>query len=147
MIRKTTKKSAFLITGVFLCLLIYLSACAQWFGFPAYYDSTTYKQLTDLKPRVLMLYDKFSGEIKDQSKIEQIRLKFAQIYEYEKGKGLKNVETYSQIDLIRNMFEGQVRDRMQNGIWSEAHLHNQKVNISEAFDIAIQTEKLKNKNI
>jgi hypothetical protein len=57
------------------------------------------------------------------------------------------VETYSQIDLIRNMFEGQVRDRMQNGSWSEAHLHNQKVNISEAFDIAIQTEKLKNKNI
>jgi len=147
MIDKSRNNRLFLIFVFFLCLLLYLNACARWLGFPTYYDSTTYKQLTDLKPKVLMLYDKFSGEITDQSKIEEIRLKFAQIYEYEKGKGLKNVETYSQIDLIRKMFERQVFDRLQNGFWSEAHLHNQKVNISEAFDIAIQTENLKNKNI
>jgi len=136
----------FLIPLFTIALLLYLSACAQWFGFPVYYDSTTYKQLTDLKPRVLLLYDKFLTTKVDQQKIEEIRLKFAQIYEYEKGKGVKNVETFSQIELIRKMYERHVIDRLENGNWSEVHLHNQKENISEAFDIAIQTENLKNKN-
>jgi hypothetical protein len=126
--------------------LFLFSGCAQWFGFPAYYDSTSYKQLTDLKPRILFLYDKFANEKTDETKIEDIRLKFAQIYEYEKGKGIRNVETYSQVELIRKMFERHVNDRLQNGVWSEAHLENQKENISEAFDVAIQTENQKNRN-
>ena len=140
------KRETMLRLLFFTLLFFYLNACAQWLGFPAYFDPTTYKQLTDLKPRVQLLYDKFTEEKVDQKIIEEIRLKFAQIYEYEKGKGVKNVETYSQIDLIRKIFERQVHDRLQNGVWSEVHLQNQKENISEAFDIAIKTENLKNKN-
>ena len=147
MIIKIKNKPVFLRLAFVLYILLYLNACAQWLGFPAYYDATTYKQLTDLKPRVLNLYDKFTGEQTDQGKIEDIFLKFDQMYEYERGKGIKNVETYSQIDIIRKMFRRQVSDRLQNGIWSEAHMLNQKENIGAAFDIAIQTEYLKNKNI
>jgi hypothetical protein len=136
------------IRSVLLTILLLLSSgCAQWFGFPAYYDPTTYKQLTDLKPEVLRFYNKFTTEKIDQEKIDDICLKFERIYEYEKGKGLKNVETYRQIEIIQHLFERQVNDRLQNGVWSPVHLNNQKENISEAFDIAIRTENLKNKNI
>ena len=63
-------------------------------GFPTYYDATTYKNLTDLKTEVIMLYDSFSKEKIDSIKIDKITLKFAQIYEYEKGKGEKERSWY-----------------------------------------------------
>ena len=48
--------------------------------------------------------------------------------------------------MIEEMFDRHVKDRITNGVWSETHLDNQKENIAEAFDIAIRTESLKNKN-
>ena len=129
-----------------LVLMIHLSGCANWIGFPEYFDPTTYKNLTDLKPEVMMLYDTFTKETPDDKKLEKIRLKLAQIYEYEKGKGDKNRETYTQIKMIDDMFERHIKNRIENGAWSKTHLENQKENIGEAFDIAIHTESLKNKN-
>ena len=76
-----------------------------------------------------------------------LTLKLAQIYEYERGKGEKNKETFLQIRMIEEMFKRHINDRMKNGLWSDSHLNNQKENIAEAFDIAIRTENLKNKNI
>jgi hypothetical protein len=142
-------RSCFLIKYInliFLVLMIYLSGCATWMGFPAYFDPTTYKNLTDLKPEIMMLYDTFTKETPDEKKIEKIHLKLAQIYEYEKGKGDKNRETYTQIKMIAGMFENHIDDRIENGTWSKTHLENQKENIGEAFDIAIRTESQKNKN-
>jgi hypothetical protein len=130
---------------VFCFLLLFLlSGCAH-FGFPTYYDPTTYKTLTDLKPEVGMLYNTFKGP-GDPKAIDAVRLKLAQTYEYEKGKGAQNAETTEQIEIISEMFEDHVRDRVKNGQWSEAHLENQKALIAKAFDIAIKTERLKNKN-
>lgn len=111
-----------------------------------YYDPTTYKNLTDLKPRVAALYDSFVDDAVDTKAIGAIRLELAQVYEYEKGKGEKNRETTAQVDLILKMFERHVADRVNGIPWSEAHLQNEKENIEELFDIAIQTERLKNKN-
>ena len=68
------------------------------------------------------------------------------MYEYEKGKGGKNKETYEQIRIIQNMFERHVNDRLNSGTWSKINLDNLKKNIVDAFDIAIKTERLKNKN-
>jgi hypothetical protein len=127
-----------------LSVLLYLSSCAH-IGI-TYYDPTTYKNLTDLKPEVTALYDTFTNDTIDKDKISAIRLKLAQMYEYEKGKGEKNKETYEQIRIIQNMFERQVSDRLKNGKWNSAHASNQKQMISEAFDIAIETEAKKNKN-
>jgi hypothetical protein len=126
--------------------MVSINGCANWMGFPTYYDATTYKNLTDLKPEVMMLYDTFLKETVNEDKIGRINLKFAQIYEYEKGKGEKNRETYVQIGLIKEIFNRHVKDRHDNGIWSNTHLENQKENIAEAFDIAIRTENQKNKN-
>lgn len=129
-----------------LFLLLYISGCAHLLGFVTYYDPITYKNLTDLKPEVIVLYGTFTGDSVDTDKIAVIRLKLAQIYEYEKGKGAKNIETTKQIKIIQEMFERHVNGRIKNGKWTVTHLNNQKQNIAEAFDIAIQTEILKNKN-
>jgi hypothetical protein len=114
--------------------------------FPSYYDPTTFKNLTDLKPQVSRLYDSFASDSVDKDEINKISLKMDQAYEYEKGKGEKNIETYKQISIINKMFERNVKDRLDNGKWSETHLENNKQLIIKAFDIAIETEGLKNKN-
>ena len=111
-----------------------------------YYDPTTYKNLTDLKPVVSALYDTFIEKEIDKKEVALVRLKLAQAYEYEKGKGETNTETTHQMKTIRDMFERHVQDRMKNGKWSKEHLDNVKENMEEAFDIAIATERLKNKN-
>ena len=127
-----------------ILLLFYLLGCS-YLGFTTYYDITTYKNLTDLKPEVIALYETFTQESVDSERITDTRLKFAQIYEYEKGKGVRNRETYSQIKIIQEMFERHVEDRMKGKKWNEAHSNNMKQNIAEAFDIAIKTEARKNK--
>lgn len=128
-----------------LLALLSLSGCAHLLGL-SYFDPTTYKNLTDLKPEVMVLYDTFTRDTVDEEKIASVRLKLAQTYEYEKGKGEKNVETTKQIEIIQGMFERHVNNRVTQGKWNESHLMNQKENMAEAFDIAIQTERLKNKN-
>ena len=135
-----------LILSILLTLLFFLIAGCSSLGFITYYDPTTYKSLTDLKPEVLALYDTFTNNAMSDDTIHAIRLKLAQIYEYEKGKGDKNEETYKQIRIIQKMFERHMQDRINNGLWDETHLNNTKKNISDAFDIAIKTERLKNKN-
>jgi len=128
-----------------LLILMYLSGCAHVLGAITYFDPTTYKNLTDLKPEVTALYDTFTGDTVDNGQISAICLKLAQMYEYEKGKGEKNKETYTQIRIIQTMFEKHVSDRLRDGKWSMTHANNQKETIAEAFDIAIKTEALKNK--
>lgn len=135
-----------LIVTNLLFLLLYLSGCAHLLGFATYYDPVTYKNLTDLKPEVIALYETFTGDSVDTNQIAAIHLKLAQMYEYENGKGAKNIETTKQIKIIQEMFERHIADRIKNGKWNETHLNNQKQNMAEAFDIAIQTERLKNKN-
>src|SRR5579885_1367789 len=105
-----------------------------------YYDPTTFKNLTDLKPDVVELYEGFGEKSLDSARIAAIRLKLSQIYEYEKGKGEKNAETYQQIDKIRDMYKRHVANRLRNGPWTPAFLGDKVEEISRAFDIAIQTE-------
>jgi hypothetical protein len=135
------------ILKVSLSFLLLLSCgCAHLLGLVTYYDHTTYKNLTDLKPEVIALYDTFSTDSIDMTKIAAIRLKLAQIYEYENGKGAKNAETTKEVKIIQKMFERHVNDRLTEGKWSDAHTNNKKGNIADAFNEAIETEVLKNKN-
>ena len=87
-----------------LAIIVILYGCAGILGGITYYDPTTYKNLTDLKPQVLALYNTFTGDPVDSDEIDVIRLKLAQVYEYEKGKGEKNAETIEQIQIIQEMF-------------------------------------------
>ncbi|WDT81830.1 MAG: hypothetical protein MPW14_08990 [Candidatus Manganitrophus sp.] len=63
-----------------------------------------------------------------------------------RGKGEKNRETARQIGLILEMFSRHIQERKNKGKWSEAQIQNRWENMEEAFDIAISTERLKNKN-
>lgn len=111
-----------------------------------YFDPTTYQYLTELKPRIIILYDSFTQEHIDSLEVKAIQLKFAQILEYEKGKGETNSETIRQIEIIQEMFEDHVDGRLAEGPWSDTVLANYKENIRDAFDKAIQTEWSKNPN-
>ena len=145
--RRTDFVKDYGVTGaVFLMVLLLLTGCAGVLGFVTYYDPQTYKNLTELKPEVLSLYDTFTADAIDSSRIAGVRLKLDQVYEYEKGKGKKNEDQARQIKSLQEMFARHVNDRMGAGKWNEAHLNNQKENIAQAFDIAIQTERNKNKN-
>jgi len=139
-------KSSSLGISLLLCLALTQFSCASFLGFPSYFDATTYKSLTDLKAETLFLYDTFATDSLDEAEVTATRLKLAQIYEYEKGKGEQNKETREQVEIIQQMFGRHLGDRAKNGKWSAVHLVNQKTNLAEAFDIAIATERLKNKN-
>ncbi len=142
----TTQGKKTIPRAIIFSLLVTLFLSVRCLSFVSYYDPTTYLSLTELKPEVAFLYGTFATDSVDLKEISEIRLRLAQVYEYEKGKGLRNKETYEQIEIIQNMFERHVKDRLEEGRWSEEHLMNTKINIQEAFDIAIQTERLKNKN-
>jgi hypothetical protein len=139
-------KSSSLAISLLLFLVLTQSSCASILGFPSYYDATTYKSLTDLKAETLFLYDTFTTDSLDEAKLTALRLKLAQVYEYEKGKGENNKETREQVEIIQQMFGRHLSDRVKNGKWPAVHLTNQKTNLADAFDIAIATERLKNKN-
>ncbi|MCX5782010.1 MAG: hypothetical protein NT145_04825 [Elusimicrobia bacterium] len=128
----------------FTVLLFFMLGCAN-LGHITYYDSTTYKSLTDLKPEVLSVYDNYASENIDEIKVAQTKLKIAQLFEYEKGKGEKNINTVNQINEIQGIFDRSLEDRRKNGKWNETYLKDRKENISDAFDLAIQTENLKNR--
>jgi hypothetical protein len=112
----------------------------------SYYDPNTFQNLTALKPKVSILYESFTQETIDNQKVDEIRLELAQVYEYERGKGDSNRETATQVRIIREMFIRHVEDREKRGRWSIAFMQNARDNIEDAFDIAIKTERLKNKN-
>lgn len=125
-------------------LFVFVS-CSLFRGV-SYYDPTTYKNLTDLKPYVMFLYASFGEEEVDEDRIWYVRLRLAQIHEYEKGKGPSNKETADQIGKIVEMYEEDVHARLAGASWNEAQINNSTENVVDAFDIAIQTERLKNRN-
>lgn len=141
-----TKQFGHTKTIVASLLLTLLISCSFMSSSITYYDATTYKNLTELKPQVVFLYETFADDSIDGREIRNVRLKIAQMVEYEKGKGPKNHETAEQMRIIQKMFESDVEHRRKNGKWSSAQRQNQVENISDVFDIAITTERLKNKN-
>lgn len=133
-------------TSFLLALSIWFCGCALLRGGISYFDPTTYRNLTEVKPQVIFLYETFMEDSIDHAEVRSIRLQLAQMHEYEKGKGADNLETAEQIDIIRKMFDEHVAERRRNGPWNAVHMKNQVENITEAFDTAIETERLKNKN-
>lgn len=139
------KRSIHLTFVLSALISISLIGCKSFNSDLSNYDPVTYKNLTDLKPETIELFESFSDSSIDPKTISLIRLKIAQIYEYEKGKGLKNQETLKQIEKIRDMFQRHVQNRSDHGPWSKEFKANKEENMSEAFDIAIKSETLKNR--
>ncbi len=131
-----------------ILLLLMLSGCS---GIPiSYYDATTYTQLTSLKAETTLLVESF--DIKpvsdNEDKIDKVTLSLRKAYEYEKGKGKPNSDTTKQFEKIMMLFDDDVKDYRENGPkeFGPKYFRETSVVLGQAFDIAIATENLKNKD-
>lgn len=133
---------------VYAFILINLAGCAS---IPiSYYDATTYTQLTSLKAEITTLVESFDAKpfAENQEKIETTTLNFKKAYEYEKGKGNPNSDTSKQFDKILELFMQDIDDYKKNGPreLGAKHFKEAAKILGQAFDIAISTENLKNKD-
>ena len=124
--------------------LLLLQGCAL-FSPVSYYDPTTYRNIIELKVYTMFLYESFTQETVDADLLKYVKLHLAMAYEYEKGKGDANKETAAQLMKIREMFNRHDSLRHADGKWSETNKTNKLENMMDAFDIARDTELLKNK--
>lgn len=110
----------------------------------SYYDTTTHRNLIELKVYTMFLYESFMDDSVDHTEIKNVRFKIAFSYEYEKGKGEKNIESAHLIKLIQDMFKKHVDERLKDGRWTQSYFQDKLESISDAFDTAISAELLKN---
>ena len=131
-----------------VALVLLAGACA----FPiSYYDVTTYKNLTDLKVETTILVASFDtkGVAENEGKISDVAMKLQKAYEYEKGKGNANSGTMSQLEKIKGMFENDIDDyrtKDPKTTLGPKYFREAAAALGQAFDIAISTENLKNKD-
>ena len=131
-----------------ILLLLTLSGCS---GIPiSYYDATTYTQLTGLKAETTLIVESFDTKpVSDnEDSIDKVTLSLRKAYEYEKGKGNPNSDTTKQYKKIMKLFNDDVKDYRENGPkkLGAVYFHEASVVLGQAFDIAIATENLKNKD-
>ena len=136
-----------LLLGTVL-LLLTLFGCS---GVPiSYYDATTYSQLTSLKAEATFLVESFDTKPVDQNlgAIDKVTLDFRKAYEYEYGKGNPNSDTTKQFKIIQGLFDSDVKDYKEDGPQGlgKNYFREASVVLGQAFDIAIATENLKNKD-
>jgi len=115
-----------------------------------YHDAVTYKNLTDLKAEAMMLVETFDVKsfAANEAAIADITLKFRKAYEYEKGKGIANNDTLKQLDEIQKLMNRDIKDYRENGnaTFGSKYFRESAVVLGQAFDIAIVTENLKNRD-
>ncbi|MCE9687444.1 hypothetical protein LZP73_14740 [Shewanella sp. AS16] len=129
-------------------ILISLVACS---GIPiSYYDATTYTQLTSLKAETTTLVGSFDTKpfTENRERIEATTLSLKKAYEYEKGKGNPNSDTEKQFTKVVGLFMDDVQYYKEDGpgALGKKYFQEASVVLGQAFDIAISTENLKNKD-
>ncbi len=128
---------------VFLALSVIIESCSL-FKSVSPFDPTTYLNLLELKIYTRYLYDTFSSETVNDKEITFVENAIQKAILYERSKGESNKPTVDQFEKIMTMFTSHVADRRTGGKWSSEHLNNQLENILEAYDVARETELLKN---
>lgn len=131
-----------------ILLLLTLFACS---GIPiSYYDATTYSQLTSLKAEATYLVESFDTKpvAQNQAAIDKVMMDFRKAYEYEYGKGNPNSDTTEQFKIIQGLFDSDVKDYKEAAPQElgKNYFQEASVVLGQAFDIAIATENLKNKD-
>ena len=149
--RQLPRQSAISRIGCLFCLLSLFLSVSGCSGIPiSYYDSTTYTQLTSLKAETTTLVESFDTKkvADNESKIEATTLNLRKAYEYEKGKGSPNSDATKQFEKIAQLFGSDVKEYRESGPGSlgTKFFREAAVVLGQAFDIAIATENLKNKD-
>lgn len=116
----------------------------------SYYDGTTYSNLTSLKAETGTLVESFDTTPVDKNKdaIATTTLAMRRALEYEKGKGSANSDTATQFELVSKSFATTVEEYRTSGpgTLGPKYFREAAVVLGQAFDIAISTEALKNKD-
>jgi hypothetical protein len=110
----------------------------------SYFDSISYKNLTDLKGEMKVAFQSFSvngaGGEQDLGTLKKFKIESSKGYEYEKGKN-KNDDTIAQWKIIDSLVEETVqRFKSQNNELSAGYCEAKWEILETAFDIAIATE-------
>ncbi len=138
----------------FFALVITMMLTSTWLtscSIPlSYRDAIAYKNLTDLKAEAMTLVESFDTRpVKEnEAAIENVRLEFRKALEYEKGKGKSNNDTIEQLNKIQGLLNDDIKDYRENGNATLGPKYFQEAArvLGQAFDIAIATENLKNKD-
>jgi len=133
------KRCYFILTT----LLVLISACAaiQISSF----DRGTYEHLTFLKAQMSELYSNYTQIGIQISKIRKMQILLEQYAEYEKWKP-HNTETYKQFQLIEDMFNRHLRERLDSkNPWSKSYTEHKLSMINNLINISIKTELHKNR--
>lgn len=143
---RSSKSVGLLFSAIFI--LLALSACSS---IPiSYYDATTYTQLTALKAETTLLIESFDQKpfSENEDKIEKVTLNLRKAYEYEIGKGKPNSDTSRQFKIIIGLFNEDITDYREDGpgTLGRHYFSQASIVLGQAFDIAIATENLKNKD-
>ncbi|OGU75248.1 MAG: hypothetical protein A2V93_00895 [Ignavibacteria bacterium RBG_16_34_14] len=123
-----------------ISILLLLIGCQ----YVSYFDSISYKNLTDLKGEMKVAFQSFAengakGE-EDFKVIENFKIESSKGYEYEKGKN-KNDDTIAQWKIIDSLIiETVQRFKSQNNELSAGYCEAKWEILETAFDIAIATE-------
>lgn len=146
--RVSTPRFSIVTVVLLLLSLLPLAACST---IPiSYYDGTTYTQLTSLKAESMMLVESFDTKpvAANQAAIDATLLNFRKAYEYEKGKGDANSDTLRQFEAIQSLFKADVQDYLESGPGALGRVYFTEAArvLGQAFDIAIATENLKNRD-
>jgi hypothetical protein len=116
----------------------------------SYYDATTYTNLTNLKAETTVLIESFDKKTftQNESKIEGATLNLRKAYEYEKGKGDPNSDTAQQFEIVAKLYADTINEYKDNGPEKLGPKYFQEAAraLGQAFDIAIATENVKNKD-
>ena len=135
-----------LVAGMLLTSML-LTSCAIPL---TYHDTTTYKNLTDLKAETMMLFETFDTKpySRNEAALVDLALKFRKAYEYEKGKGIANSKTMQRFDELQKLLNADVADyrEKRKTKLSPNYFQQAAVVLGQAFDIAIAMENLKNKD-
>jgi hypothetical protein len=138
---------AVMLPATVLITTLLLTGCAVPI---TYHDTTTYKNLTDLKAETMMLFETFDTKpyAENKAALVGLALKFRKAYEYEKGKGIANSKTMQQFEELQKLLNATVAEYQENkgGKLGPKYFQEAAVVIGQAFDIAIATENLKNKD-
>jgi hypothetical protein len=146
-----TQVRVFNMAGLFISAILIFLTLSGCSGIPiSYYDATTYTQLTALKAETTLLVESFDTKPVSDNKdaIDKVTLSLRKAYEYERGKGKPNSDTTKQFEKIIGLFNDDVNDYREDGpkALGEKYFREASVVLGQAFDIAIATENLKNKD-
>jgi hypothetical protein len=125
---------------IFLGLFLMLSSCASI----SRQDLNTIKNLTELKPMVLMLYEDFKESSYPSEQVRQVKLKIEQAEAYEEAKGESNKLTFDQFGKLKTEILYVAIENRKRKQWNDSVFNSFAQKFTGAIDEMIATERKKN---